>query len=105
GVVEMAGDPDAGRARIHRAVRSDEVDVAETRVLPRNAEQRADAGTGDEPRRIDPRISVRVPDQAQRRERSRALWSLAGVEIPVGAEQIDIAALLGEDAALVDDHA
>ncbi len=51
------------------------------------------------------RHTVDIADQLQGRIGGRALRPLAGIEVAVGGEQLDVAALLGEDAALVDQHA
>src|SRR5262249_1358658 len=63
-----------------------------------------DTGAGDEPGGIDAAIAVDITDQSQGRIRGRTLRPLAGVEIAIGREQLDVATLLGEDAALVDLH-
>ncbi len=103
--VEIAGDADTGRTEVHGAVRRRQHHVALGRILAGHREQRANAGAGDEARRIDATVAVDIADQLQGRIGGRALRPLAGVEVAVGGEQLDVAALLGEDTALVDQHA
>ncbi len=69
--VEIAGDADAGGTGIDCAMWRHQTDIALAWILAGNAQQRADAGAGDEPRRIDLAEAVDIADQPQRRERSR----------------------------------
>ena len=84
--IEIAGNANAGRAGVDRAVRRGQHDVAQRRILAGNAEQRADAGAGDEAGRTDAAIAVDVADELQRRIGGGTLRALAGIEIAIGRE-------------------
>src|SRR5262249_58155336 len=61
-----------------------------------------DGGGGEARARIDMAVAVEGAALADRRIRCEGLRSLARQDVAVGAEQVDVAALLGHDAALVD---
>ncbi len=92
----------AGGARIDRAVRRNEHHVALLSFLPRESGHRGDAGTGDEALWVDVAIAVHVADLADRRVRGIGLRARARADVAVRAKQFNVAALLGHDAALVE---
>ncbi len=77
-------------------------DVALRGILSGQGDQRADAGAGDQPLQVDVAEAVVVADVADHRVRGIGLRARAGADVAIGAEQVDVAALLRHDAALVE---